>query len=157
MAISYRALAHVAIRARRYDVMYDFYVNKLGGREAFHLNQDCRPEGEGNEAVWLSYIGFGRGQYIEMFNEGYEGDNAFGTASFATVCLQAGNMVLAMKALEAQGIPLYDRPNGGRLRAPFSQYGPDECGALSAYIRDPEGNWIEIMQFKPESLQIVCD
>ena len=157
MAISYRALAHVAIRAKRYDVMYDFYVNKLGGREVFHLNHDCRPESEGNEGIWLTYIGFGKGQYIELFNEGYKGENAFGTTSFAAVCLAAGNMAQAMKTLEAQGIPIYDRPNGRRLQAPFSQYGPDECGTLSAYVSDPEGNWIEIQQFRPASLQIVCD
>lgn len=71
MAIQYKALVHVAIRANCYETMYDFYVNKLGGREIFHLNHDSRPIGKGNENIWLTYICFGKNQYVEMFTDKY--------------------------------------------------------------------------------------
>ena len=156
MAIQYKTLAHVALRCKNFDTMYDFYVNKLGGRELFHLNHDCRPEGKGNEGVWLTYISLGEGQYIEMFTDSYEGENTFGTTSYAFLSLEVGNMVLALKSFEAQGIPIYVAPNGPELAPPFAQYGPDACGTLCAYICDPEGNWIEIQQFTPRSMQILC-
>jgi catechol 2,3-dioxygenase-like lactoylglutathione lyase family enzyme len=156
MASRYLGLGHVALRSKRYDVMYDFYVNQLGGREVFHLNQDSLPQGKGDERIWLTYICFGNGQYVEMFTDSYEGANEFATASFVSLCLEVGNMVLALKAFEAQGIKIYSAPNGYELAAPFAQYGPDECGTLRAYIRDPEGNWIELQQFTPKSMQIVC-
>lgn len=156
MAINYLGLVHVALRSKNYSTMYDFYVNKLGGREIFHLNQDCRPEGKGNENIWLTYICFGKGQYVEMFTDSYEGDNEIGSTSFTSFCLEVGNMTLALKAFEAQGIPIFSAPNGPELIPPFAQYGPDECGTLCAYICDPEGNWIEIQQFLPQSMQIVC-
>jgi catechol-2,3-dioxygenase len=30
------------------------------------------------------------------------------------------------------------------------------CGSLCAFIKDPEGNDIEIMQFTPDSMQLNC-
>ena len=74
MSKNYRALVHVALRAKCYNTMYDFYVNKLGGKEIFHLNHDCLPGREGDESIWLTYICFGDGQYIEMFTDKYEGE-----------------------------------------------------------------------------------
>ncbi len=156
MAGRYLGLGHVALRSKCYDTMYDFYVHKLGGRELFHLNQDCLAQGKGDESVWLTYIGFGKGAYVELFADGYEGENEYATASFVSLCLEVGNMTLALKAFEAQGLKLYGEPDGRELVPPFAQYGPDECGTLRAYLRDPEGNWIEIQQFTPKSMQIVC-
>lgn len=156
MSIHYKALVHVAIRANCYETMYDFYIHKLGGREIFHLNHDSRPEGRGNEDIWLTYICFGKGQYVEMFTDRYAGDNAFGTASFRSLCLETGNMTLALKNLESLQIPIYDAPEGNRIHPPYAEIEPDACGTLSVFIRDPEGNWIEIQQFLPSSMQIVC-
>lgn len=156
MAIQYKALVHVAIRANCYETMYDFYVNKLGGREIFHLNHDSRPIGKGNENIWLTYICFGKNQYVEMFTDKYAGDNAFGTQSFRSLCIEVGHMVLTLKNLEALNVPIFDAPNGKRILPPYSEMKPDECGALSAYVRDPEGNWVELQQFLPTSMQIIC-
>ena len=156
MAMHYLALVHVALRCKNYDTMYEFYVGKLGGREIFHLNHDCFPERRGNENIWLTYINFGKGQYAELFTDSYRGDNDYATASFGSLCLEVGNMVLALKDFEGKGIPIYSAPGGAELHAPFAQYGPDGCNTLSTYIRDPEGNWIEIQQFTPQSMQLVC-
>ena len=156
MAKNYRSLVHVALRARCYDTMYDFYVNQLGGEEIFHLNHDCLPDGKGDESIWLTYIRFGNDQYIEMFTDGYEGENTTGAASFRSLCLEVGNIGLALKNFETLGIPICDAPGGKRVYPPFSGLEPDDSGALSAYIQDPEGNWIEILQCLPNSMQIVC-
>lgn len=156
MALQYLDIAHVAIRCKSHETMYDFYVNKLGGRELFHLNHDCRPVGVGNEGVWLTYISFGDGQYVEMFSESYEGTYSYGCTSFASLCFETGNIVLKLKALEAQGIEIYDAPNGNRVLPPFAAIRPDECGALTVYIQDPDGNWIGFRQFLPDSMQMVC-
>ena len=156
MSKNHRALVHVALRAKCYDTMYDFYVNKLGGKEIFHLNHDCLPGGEGDESIWLTYIGFGDGQYIEMFTDKYEGENEVGGTSFRSLCLEVGHMVLALKNLESMGIPIYDAPGGDPVYPPFAAIEPSDSGALSAYIQDPEGNWIELLQCLPNSMQVVC-
>ncbi len=156
MALQYLDLAHIAIRCKSFETMYDFYINKLGGREFFHLNHDCRPEGVGNEGVWLTYINFGGGQYVEMFSEGYDGTYSYGSTSFASFCIETGNIVLKLKSLDALGVEIFDAPNGNRVLPPYAEIQPDDCGALTVYVHDPDNNWIGIQQFKPDSLQMIC-
>jgi catechol 2,3-dioxygenase-like lactoylglutathione lyase family enzyme len=156
MAIRYAGLAHIALRCNNYEKMFEFYVNKLGGRNVFHLNKDCLPEGRGDESLWLTYVCFGKNQFIELFSDGYEGDNAFGKRSHVHFCLEVGNQVEALKALDAEGITIYSSPEGSKMPKPYSEYPVGMCGTRCAFICDPEGNWIEIQQFTPNSMQILC-
>ena len=162
MAIEYLGLAHVAFFTNDYDSMYDFYVNQLGGRHVFHMTRNCWPEGEpfwpeGTQPndVWLTYICFGN-QFIELFNEGYSGENTFGARSEIHFCLEVGSLLCMVAQLREKGVRVYESPNGPELSKPIIEYPLDACRTRRAYVQDPEGNWIELMQFVPSSLQLTC-
>ena len=152
----YRQLAHVAIRCNDFKKMYAFYVDALGGRELFHLNRNRLPGGEGNFEHWLTYIVFGKNSYIELFSDPYCGENRCYQHSFVSFCLETGNMELTLMGLEKEGVAVYDSLNGTPLSIPHAQYREDECGTCSVFIKDPEGNWIEIQQYTAHSYQILC-
>ena len=141
--------------------MYDFYVNKLGGTDAYHMTRNCWPEGEpfwpeGTQPndVWLTYICFGH-QFIELFHEGYNGENVYGTHSHTHFSLEVGNMICMVERLNREGIKVYECPEGPELSRPIIEYPLSECKTRRAYVRDPEGNWVELVQFTPESYQLL--
>lgn len=150
MSIMYKELGHIGIFCKDFDRMHDFYTNKLGCREAFRL---YKPDA----SLWLAYIHVGNSQYIELFPDGYRKDNTFGNRSHTHFCLEVANFQQALETLRKRGVTVYEGPEGRELKVP----GPDKeegmCGSLCAFIRDPEGNWIEVMQFTPRSMQILCD
>ena len=156
MAMNYTGLAHIALFCNDFEKMYDFYVNKLGGREVFYLNRDCMPQNKGDGRRWLTYVCFGKDQFIELFSDGYKGDNRFGTRSHVHFCLEVGNQVAALTSLEENGITIYRYPEGPEMPKPFSEYPLGMCGTRCAFIHDPEGNWIEIQQFTPKNMQLLC-
>lgn len=162
MAIEYSGLAHVAFFAKDYDKMFDFYVNKLGGLYAYHMTRNCWPGGEpfwpeGTKPndVWLTYICFGN-QFIELFNEGYSGENAHGKRSQAHFALEIGNMICMVERLKREGVKVYERPDGPELSKPIIEYPLDSSNCRSCFVQDPEGNWVELLQYTPASYQLVC-
>lgn len=162
MAIEYTGLAHVAFFAKDYEKMFDFYVNKLGGMYAYHMTRCCWPEGEpfwpeGTKAddVWLTYICFGN-QFIELFNEGYSGSNTYAAHSQAHFALEIGNMICMIERLTREGVKVYEYPEGPELSESIIARPLDSSNCRSCYVRDPEGNWIELVQYTPESYQLVC-
>lgn len=149
MAIKYTSLGHVALFCKDYEKMVDFYVNKLHFEEKFHLNKE-------DGSLWLTYIHAGNGQYLELFPESYDGGNEFRKHSHTHFCFEVGNFARALEALIADGVTVYGGPEEPELKGPFDSKELGMCGSLCAFIRDPEGNWIEIMQFTPKSMQINC-
>lgn len=162
MAIEYTGLAHVAFFAKDFDKMVDFYVQKLGGKYAYHLTRITWPEGrpfwpEGTQAddVWLAYICFGN-QFIELFNESYYGDNAFNSHAFCCLTLEVGNLICMIEQLKKAGVKVCDAPEGNELTKSIIEYPLTKCNTRCAYVQDPEGNWVELMQFVPSSMQLTC-
>ena len=163
MAIEYLGLAHVAFFAKDYDKMFDFYVNKLGGEYAYHMPRNAWPEGEpfwpeGTKAddVWLTYIRFGN-QYIELFNEAHKGETKFGGQSHSHIALEIGNLVCMVERLKKLGVTVYNGPEGPVMDKPVLEYPLGMCNSrCAAWVKDPEGNWIELMQFTPASFQLTC-
>lgn len=149
MAIKYNALGHVALRCNHFDETYDFYVNKLHLEEKFRLNKD-------DGSLWLAYIHCGNGQYIELFPDSYDGDNRFATHSQVHFCLEVSDFRAALEMIAAEGITIYNGPEQPVLNPPYEKKPLGMCGSLCAFIQDPEGNYIEIMQFTPKSMQINC-
>lgn len=149
MPIQFKELGHIALRCKNYIAMHDFYTNKLGLDEKFHFN---RPNGD----LWLSYILAGNGQYIELFPEEYQGNNSHGTHSHAYITLQVGHIINTLEQLSSKGVPIYDAPMGKELLAPFSALSPDYAGNLSAWLCDPERNWICLMRFLSNGLHQLC-
>ena len=147
MAIRFRGIGHIALRAKNYAELQRFYTEKLGLQKAFDLLD------ENNEA-WISYFSVAPGQYIEIFpgvasfpNKEYTGDNQKCNRSHFHCCFETPARHTAIQDLEGKGVPV------GRT--------PDDtvglCRSYCQFVTDPEGNEWELMEFTPESMQLVFD
>ena len=128
------SLAHVAIRVKDVDATLAFYVGRLGLREMMRLDRDGR--------LWLLYLCITDTQFLEVFPEGEGGRAAPREAvGYNHVCLGVDDIDVAIAELAAAGVPLIRE----------KQLGAD--GNWQAWIEDPDGHRIELMQMMPDSLQ----
>lgn len=127
-------VTHVALRARDIERSLAFYVGRLGFAEMLRLDRDGR--------LWLVYLRITDEQYLELFPEG-EGERAAppSAVGYNHVCLAVPDIDASLRELEAAGIALL-RPKA---------LGAD--GNWQAWIEDPDGHRIELMQMMPDSLQ----
>ena len=128
------SIAHVAIRVKDVERTLDFYVGKLGMREMMRLDRDGR--------LWLLYLRITDTQFLEVFPEGV-GERAAEreAVGFNHMCLEVADIDGALRELEAAGVPLIRE----------KQMGAD--GNWQAWIEDPDGHRIELIQLMPDSLQ----
>lgn len=132
------SLAHVALKVRDLDRSLDFYVNKLGFREMMRLDKP-----DGSPGVWLVYLRITDTQYLELFPDG-EGERAPGSEATAInhVCLGVDDLDATLAFLAQAQVPLTI---------------PKKMAAdrnWQAWIEDPDGNRIELMQMMPDALQL---
>lgn len=127
-------LAHTAYRVRDADASLAFYA-KLGIREAFRLHQD-------DGSLWIVYLQINENQFLELFpGASRTVTTAPDSIGYHHFCLEVDNLAATVAELEARGVTI-DRP---------IKLGKD--GNLQAWIVDPDGNRIELMQILPDSLQ----
>jgi lactoylglutathione lyase len=131
------SIAHVAIRVKDATRTLDFYTNKLGFSEMMRLDRDGR--------LWLVYLRITDDQFLEVFPDG-EGERAAEreAVGYNHMCLSVADIDQALRELEASGVPLI-RPKA---------LGAD--GNWQAWIEDPDGHRIELMQMVPNSMQAVA-
>jgi lactoylglutathione lyase len=129
-------LAHVAIKVTDLDRSLDFYINKHGFPEMLRLHKD-------DGSTWLVYMRITDDQYLEVF-PGAENDRAPGwdANGMNHMCLSVEDIDAVVKRIEAAGIalllPLKLAVDGNR----------------QAWIEDPDGNRIELMEMDADSLQL---
>jgi lactoylglutathione lyase len=129
-------LAHVAIKVTDLDRSLDFYINKLGFPEMLRLHKD-------DGSTWLVYLRITDDQYLEVF-PGAENDRAPGwdANGMNHMCLSVEDIDAVVERIEAAGIslllPLKLAVDGNR----------------QAWIEDPDGNRIELMEMDANSLQL---
>ncbi len=129
-------IGHLAITVKNMEKSLDFYTKCFGMKRVFDLP---RPEtGE----PWIVYLYVDGGQFIELF---YGGENDYrwdaADRAYNHVCLTVEDMDATLKAIEKAGYPLV-KP---------AKIGCD--GNRQAWIDDPDGVRIEIMQLGPDSPQ----
>ena len=128
-------LGHVAIKVTDLERSLDYYVNKLGFPEMLRLKKD-------DGSVWLVYLRITDDQYLEVF-PGAENDRAPGwdANGLNHVCLTVDDIEPVLAAIAAAGIslllPLKTAIDGNR----------------QAWLEDPDGNRIELMEMAADSLQ----
>lgn len=129
-------LAHVAIKVTDLDRSLDFYINKLGFPEMLRLHKD-------DGSTWLVYLRITDDQYLEVF-PGAENDRAPGwdANGMNHMCLAVEDIDAVVERIGAAGIslllPLKLAVDGNR----------------QAWIEDPDGNRIELMEMDANSLQL---
>jgi lactoylglutathione lyase len=113
----------------------DFYVRRLGFAEMLRLNYS-------DGSLFLVYLRITDTQYLELFPNGV-GDRAPGRTAVAVnhFCVTTDDIDRTLAELAAAGIPLTSE----------LKLGAD--GNRQAWIDDPDGVRIEIMEMAPDSMQ----
>jgi len=130
-----KGFGHAAIKVKDLDATMDFYSNKLGFPEMLRLNKD-------DGSVWLVYLRITDDVYLEIF-PGAENDRAPGKNANGVnhMCLMIDDLDAFCPKLVAKGIPL------------TAQIKMGADGNRQAWVEDPDGNRIELMEMHPDCLQ----
>ena len=128
-------LAHVALKVKDVDKSLDFYVKRLGLDEMFRLHREGK--------LWIVYLRITDDQYLELFPDGI-GDRAPGrdTTGMNHLCLGVDDLDALIVELTRAGIKLTVNKKMG------ADYN------YQAWIEDPDGNRIELMQIMPKAMQL---
>jgi lactoylglutathione lyase len=133
MIIMIKGIAHVAYLVSDLEKSLDFYVNKLGFQKKFTLNNE-------DGKLWIVYLQISENQFIELFPENAF-DNKVHNGSYQHLCLEVDNLDDLVNELQDKGVEI-DEP---------IITGIDHN--LQAWIHDPDGNPIELMEYGQDSLQ----
>jgi lactoylglutathione lyase len=129
------AIAHWALKVSDLERSLGFYRDQLGFGEMMRLHKD-------DGSLWLVYLRVTDTQFVELFPGG---EGSIGPADTTTavhhVCLQVEDLDRTVEALRAAGIALTSGPKMGA------------DGNAQAWIADPDGNRIELMQMLPGNMQ----
>ena len=125
------SIAHTAYFVKDMKASLDFYCNKLGMELAFSIPDD-------NGKPWIEYLKVADGQFVELFYADGETENK---GSYSHLCLQVDDCKAAVADFIAAGVTMDSMPCQGK---DFN---------WQAWVKDPDGNRIEIMQIVPESPQ----
>ena len=127
-------IGHMAVRTRDLDTMLDFYTGTLGLQEMFRLNHD-------DGRLMLVYVRVTDQQFLEFFPNGSGEKPPRGNMGYDHLCLTVSDIEVTLRDLDSRGVPL----------AQPLKTGLD--GNRQAWIVDPEGNRIELMEMAPNSKQ----
>ena len=131
-------IGHVAFVISDLERSLDFYCEKLGFRQAFHLDR------EGTPSPWIVYLQMAPGHFIELFPGG-SGENEQRSVGYNHFCLLVDDLPATLQALEARGLPVPGEPVRGLDHN--WQY----------WLTDPDGNRIELMQIVSTSPHVEAD
>lgn len=129
-------LGHVAIKVTDLDRSLDFWERRLGFPEMLRLKNE-------DGSTWLVYLRITDGVFLEIF-PGAENDRAPGWNANGVnhLCLTIDDLDGTVQRIEAEGIALTSK----------IQMGLD--GNRQAWIEDPDGNRLELMEMNKDCLQL---
>ena len=136
-----RQLAHLNFVTNDLSKIIDFYVNKLGMNVKFTLdNKDSQPFGY--------YFECGNSTFLEFFDQAMAAEVWGGTVEELTIgtrykhfCLEVIGLDEFCKELKSKGVDV-------------SEISMGMDNSRQAWIADPDGNQIELMEYGPSSLQL---
>ena len=128
-------VGHVAIKVTDLDRSLDYYQKRLGFPEMLRLFND-------DGTTWLVYLRITDEQYLEIF-PGAENDRAPGWNANGVnhICFTIDDLDATVARIEAAGIEL------------LSPIKPGVDGNRQAWLEDPDGNRIELMEMAPDCVQ----
>jgi lactoylglutathione lyase len=133
-------LGHAAFRIRDLRTALDFYCGTLGLQEAFRLDR------EGQPSPWIVYLHVAPNQFLELFPGGTgEVKPRSQAAGYNHLCLVVDDLRAMTEKLAAQGVRITSGPKQGTDRN------------WQAWVDDPDGNAIELMQISLDSPQAAAD
>ena len=125
-------IAHLAFDCADLEVTIDFYCNKLGLEKKFDLRDE-------NGEIWIQYIKICHDQFVEFFPQ--KNMPAKAPHSYKHLSLQTDDIKGDVERLRSLGVTIDSEVSQGL------------DGAFQAWIKDPDGHPIELMQLFETSLQ----
>lgn len=162
-----KSLFHINLTVQDWDKMIDFYCNKCGFDQCFVLTKaDMNkmfgaPVSSGDSEIpWITYIRVAPNQYLELVNCAAK-DGAVtrpANGAFHHMAFTVEDLEYTARAMAAAGAPLIHSP----LDTTPISLDPFECGigqdkCRIAWLLDPEGNAIEVMEQSGESMQEIFE
>jgi lactoylglutathione lyase len=133
MTIAGVRFGHVAFKVSDVERSVRWYGDAFGAKKIFH----AKPDGERPELMFLE---FAKGQCVEFFTNGKTRvEQPAEPIGYLHFCLLVDDLSGALKHLAAMNVKADRRPFIGR------------AGQEIAFISDPDGNIIELMQIPVES------
>lgn len=137
-----RQLAHLNFDTHDLSKIIDFYVNKLGMEVKFTLdNKEGQPFGY--------YFGCGNTTFLEFFDQAMAAEVWGGKVQELTsgtrykhFCLEVTGLDEYCRSLKSKGVPVSEITMG-------------MDNSRQAWITDPDGNSIELMEYGYSSLQLM--
>ncbi|NLJ85077.1 MAG: VOC family protein [Firmicutes bacterium] len=130
-------IAHTAFRVEDLEKSIHFYTETLGLKEAFRLLHD-------DGTPWLVYLQINANTFIELFPDGKDRlPLTRQSIGFAHLCLHVNDIFAAVTRLRERGLDCPGEPTMGK------------DGNWQYWVKDPDGNDIELMQIMPDSLQVI--
>jgi lactoylglutathione lyase len=136
-----RQLAHLNFVTNDLEKIIDFYVNKLGMKVKFTLdNKEGQPFGY--------YFECGNSSFLEFFDQamaaevwGGKVEKLANGTQYRHFCLEVTGLDEYCKGLRSKGVEVAEIALG-------------MDNSRQAWIADPDGNQIELMEYGPSSLQL---
>jgi len=128
-------IGHVAIRARDFDTMLDFYTQKLGFPEFLRFDT---PEGK----LRLVYLRITDTQCIELFPDAVGDPLPKNHPGVFHICLTIDDLDATLADLASRNVAFNDPAKSTRAD-----------GNRASGVTDPEGNYIEMIQMLPTGAQ----
>jgi len=136
-----KQLAHACLYSRDVQAMVRFYSEKLGLPIAFTMQDE-----QGQDVGW--YLGCGQMTFVEIFSaefaESAWGNDVSGMDSVGRLrhlCFEVDDIEQTARELAERGVEVFNQSVG----MDHSKQG---------WVIDPDGNWIELMEYTPASLQL---
>ncbi len=136
-----RQLAHLNFVTDNLERIIDFYVNKLGMKVKFTLNNK-------KDQPFGYYFECGNATFLEFFDQAMAAEYWGGQIASLTTgtqyrhfCLEVTGLDEYCKKLKSRGVEVSDISMG-------------MDNSRQAWIADPDGNAIELMEYSPSSLQL---
>ncbi|MBL4813612.1 MAG: VOC family protein [Rhodobacteraceae bacterium] len=129
------SLGHLALKVRDLEASAKFYRDQVGFAEMSRLRHD-------NGDTWLIYLRITDEQFLElMISDSPEPSPADGATGTTHFCFTIADLDIEAARLSANGIALTSPIKLG------------EDGNRGAWIVDPDGNRIELMEMSPDCIQ----
>ena len=128
-------IGHLALKVHDLDKSLDFWRDRVGFREMDRLRRD-------DGTTWLVYLRITDTQFLELFPDAATdrspGEEANGVLH---ICLDIEDLDVEIARLEKAGVKIVSPIKGGI------------DNNRGAWIHDPDGNRIELMEMHPNSIQ----
>jgi len=136
-----RQLAHLNFVTNDLSGIIDFYVGKLGMEVKFTLNNK-------QDQPFGYYFGCGNTTFLEFFDQAMAAEVWGGTVQELTIGTRYKHFCLEVTGLDEYCASLRDEG----VQVTDISMGMDN--SRQAWIADPDGNAIELMEYGPSSLQL---